>query len=191
MVAAISGTVSAIALWRADYGVYEWSAAPAVAHPVWLGLGGAFGIVAVAIGSVSLGAVALRHGGSSTLATFGVVVLGFAVAGAVAVAVLDFALIVAAQDGVLAAFEFRQRWLWWNALGWVLLGIGGLIAVLAIGIGVARRNPSLRYPALSLVVSALLVAVYPPAGAALLALALIWVASALVRSDPSLTFTAR
>ena len=39
---------------------------------------------------------------------------------------LDFALIVAAQDGVLEAIEFRQRWTWWNALGWVLFGIGAV-----------------------------------------------------------------
>ena len=77
----IIGTASAIALWRAGSGVADWSAAPAVAHPVWLGVGDAFGIVAAVIGSISIGGVALRHAGSSALATFGVILLGLAVAG--------------------------------------------------------------------------------------------------------------
>jgi hypothetical protein len=186
LAAAISATASAIALWQAGVSVSEWSAGPAVEHPVWLGIGDALGIVAAVTGSISLAALALRHSGSSVLATFVVIFLGFAVVGAVVITVLDFALIVTAQDDVLAAIEFRLRWVWWNALGWVLLGIGGLIAVLTIGIGAARRNPSLRYPALSLAASALLLALYPLAGVVLLALALIWVAAVLARSFPNM-----
>jgi hypothetical protein len=186
LVTAIAGTASTIALWRVDYGVTVWSAAPAVEHPVWLGVGEVLGLVAAVIGSISLGALARRYAGSSALATFGVISLGFAVAGALLVAVLDFALIVVAQDGVLAAIEFRLRWTWWNGLGWAVFAIGGLLGLLAIGIGVARKDPSLRYATLGLAVSAVLLAVYPLAGAASLALALIWVATVLVRSHPSL-----
>lgn len=191
LVTAISGTASTIALWRVDYGVITWSAAPAVAHPVWLGVGVALGIVAAVAGSISLGALAFRYGRSSALAMLGVICAGFAVAGAIVTAVLDFALIVAAQDGVIAAIEFRLRWTWWNGLGWALFAIGGLIAVLAIGISVARSNRRLRYPALSLAVAAALLAVYPAAGAPLFAAALVWLASMLARSDSSVVSLAR
>ena len=64
VVTALTGATATVALWQAGYGAFVWSAAPAVAHPVWLGVGDAVGIVAVVIGSLSLGALALRYAGS-------------------------------------------------------------------------------------------------------------------------------
>ena len=166
------------------FGSLDLSVLAAVEHPVWLGVGTAIGLLAALLGSLSLAILGTRHGGSSALAAFGVIFLAFAAAGAVLISVLEFALIAEAEDGVLEAVLFRQRWDWWNALGWVLFWIGGLIALLAIGIGIARGNPALRYPALSLAASAVLVSVFPAVGAALFALALVWIASALARVSP-------
>lgn len=138
--------------------------------------------MAVSIGAASLFALGTLGARSSALATLGAICLAFAVPGVVLVVALDLAYARAAQDGVLDAIRFGQRWNWWSAVGWALFVFGGFLGLVALGIGLARGNRDLRYPAAALIVSTLLMLVLSLA-AVLFAVSLIWIAWALPRPD--------
>jgi hypothetical protein len=100
------------------------------------------------------------------------------------VAALDLAYIGAADDGVLEAIRFGQRWDWWSALGWVLFAIGAFLGLVFLGIGLARSSRRLRYPGVALAASTFVMFLIPPA-AFLLAASLVWIAWDLWRNDRS------
>lgn len=158
----------------------DWPTIAALEHPVWLVIGEVVGAIACVVAAASLCALAILHARSSALASFGVICLALVVPGVVLVVALDLALIPAAQEGVLEAILFGQRWDWWSAVGWFLFVCGGLLGLLSLGIGMARANRALRYPALALVVSVFLLS-FPPAGIVLPA-SLVWMAVALWRT---------
>ena len=181
---AVLGTVAVLVLQHAGrFRSFDWPTVAALEHPVWLGVGEVVGAIACGLGAVSLAAVGFRHAGTSALATLGVVLVWFAGIGAVAIAAFHLGLIHAARGGVLDAIRYHQRWEWWYGLGWAFFAIGGLIALLALGIGVARGNRALRYPAASLAGSAVLLILFAPIGAGLLAVALVWLAVAISRAN--------
>jgi len=152
---------------------------------VWLVAGEVLGAIACVLGAASLSFLGLRHGASSVLISLAVICLAFSIAGVVLVTAVDLAYSRAAQEGVLHAITFGQRWSWWSALGWSLFVVVGSLGVLLLGIGLARANRALRYPGLALVASvvSMLLVTY---AAVLLAASLIWLALSIRRVSSSL-----
>ena len=183
---ALAGTVSVAILWLAGRSEPpDWPIVAALDHPAWLAFGELLGAVAFSIAAASLFAAGALFARSSALASLGAICLAFAVPGVVLVVALDLAYIGAAQDGVLDAIRFGQRWNWWSAVGWALFAFGGFLGVVALGIGLARGNQALRYPAAALAVSTLLMLFLSVAGI-LFAASLVWIAWALRRLDTTL-----
>lgn len=183
---AVLGAAAAAALQHAGrFRTLDWPTLAALEHPWWLGVGEVVGGIACALGALSLAALGFRHAGTSALATLGVILVWFAGLGAVAIAALHLGLIRAASGGVLDAIRYGNRWDWWYGLGWAFFAIGGVIGLLALGIGVARGNRRLRYPAACLAGSAVLLILFAPLGAVLLLVALVWLAVAISRTSGS------
>jgi hypothetical protein len=179
---ALIGSSAVVILWLAGRsGSSDWPIRAALDHPAWLAAGELLGAAAVSIGAASLVALGTLFARSSALATLGAVCLAFAVPGVVLVVALDLSYARAAQNGVLDAIRFGQRWNWWSAVGWALFAFGGFLGLIALGIGLARGNRDLRNPAGALIVSLLLMLVLSLA-AVLFAGSLIWIAWALRRT---------
>jgi hypothetical protein len=183
----VVGACAYVLLRHAERSVSDnWPLVSAIKHPdrLWIAeiLGASAWIIAVA----SLAAAGTRFARSSTLATFGQICLAISVPGAILVAVLDLAYARRAQDALPAAIFFGERWQQWNVAGWLMLSAGGLIGLVALGIGLARANRVLRYPALALAATAALILILDGAYAAiLLAASLAWTAVVVWRRGPS------
>lgn len=184
LVASVSAGIVAVAiLWSIGRSADpDFPTVAAFDHPAWLAIGEIVGTAAVITAAASLAAVSVFYARSSALATGGVICLGAVVPGVVLITILDLAYIWAAQDGILEAISFSQRWNWWNAVGWLLFAAGGVFGLLAVGSGVARESRELRHPAGALALSMVLTLFVLYAGV-LLAASLIWIAAALHRID--------
>jgi hypothetical protein len=180
------GATSVGILWFAGRTVDpDWPAQAAFDRPVWLAAGEVLGAIACVLAAASLSFLAIRHGGSSAFVPLAVLCLALSIPGVVIVTALDLAYARAAQDGVLEAIFFGQRWNWWSAVGWLLFAIVGFLGLVLLGIGLARANRALRYPGLALVASPLVMLFVTYAGV-LLAASLIWLALSVGRASSSL-----
>ena len=115
------------------------------------------------------------------LVALGVACLVVSIPGVAFVFGLDLAYVSRAQDGVLQAIFFGQRWNWWSAVGWLLFAFGGSLGLLALGIGLARGSRALRYPGIALAASLVAAYLFTPA-AILLAASLCWLAVVVARA---------
>jgi hypothetical protein len=174
---------SVMILWAAGRsGSLNWPLRAALEHPAWLVGGELLGALAWALSAASLSVLGVRHGGSSAFGSLGVVCLVVSIPGVALVVGLDLAYASRAQDGVLEAFFFGQRWDWWNGFGWLLFAIGGSLGLLFLGVGLARGNRVLRYPGIALAGSLAAMHLFAPAGI-LLAASLCWLAVVVARAD--------
>jgi hypothetical protein len=178
---ALAGTVSAAVLRLAGRSeAPDWPTLAALEHPVWLVVGEVLGAAACVVAAVSLCALGTLYARSSALVAFGEICLALVVPGVLVVVALDFALIPAARNSILEAILFGQRWDWWSGVGWLFFVGGGLLGLLALGIGLARANRALRYPGVALAMSVVLQFVFPlVVGVVVLAVSLIWIAVTL------------
>jgi hypothetical protein len=173
---------SVIILWAAGRsGTLDWPLQAALEHPAWLVSGEVLGALAWTLVAASLSVLGVRHGGSSVFVSLGVICLVLSIPGVVLVVGFDLAYASRAQDGVLEAIFFGQRWDSWSAVGWLFFAIGGSLGLLLLGVGLARGNRVLRYPGIALAGSLVALYVFTPA-AILLAASLCWLAVVVARA---------
>lgn len=174
---------SVVILWIAGHsGDLNWPLRAALEHPAWLVSGEVLGAVAWGIAAGSLSVLGVRSGGPSVFASLGVACLVISIPGVALVVGLDLAYVSRAQDGVVQAILFGQRWDWWSGAGWALFAIGGSLGILFLGVGLARGNRALRYPGMALAGSLVAMYLFAPAGL-LLAASLCWLAIVVARAE--------
>jgi hypothetical protein len=169
------GLGSAVVLWIAErYDSLHWGSLAALDHPALLLVGDFLATLACLAAAISLTLLTIRWASSSALAQFGLLFLGVGIVGCALLTILDVGLVRAASQDVLEMIEYSRRWDLWNAMGMAAFFFGGSIALVCIGLGVARRNRALRYPASALAVSALMVVFLTPIGVAALGVTFLW-----------------
>jgi hypothetical protein len=185
--AALAGIVAGLFLrssGRLD--TADWTINPAAGHRSALTAGLVFGALALVLGVVSLGALALRYRRSSWFVTVGGILLVPAGLAGLGLVELDAVLLIKtrkAADLFSDGPAFVLRWGGWSLLAWSTLILCGAAGLISLGFGLGRVRPALEHSGIALAFGGLLLLPLPKLGAPLLALALFWLAFQVLRGS--------